>query len=575
VSYAKYMIGADILIKSLLEEGVEVIFGYPGGVTIPLHDRLSCYPQIKHVLPRNEQGAAMAADAYFRVTGKPGVCLSTSGPGATNLISGIANAYMDSIGMVAITAQVSTKIYGTDAFQEIKMTEVTRPITKKNYFVKDVKDLPGIVKEAFYLARSGRPRPVHIDLPVDVIKAEVKDFVYPKDDEAALRENAEKKIAKDLDKEMEKALTLIGESKKPVVIAGHGIILSGASEEFKEFVESNDLPFVTTLLGLSVLPDNHPLNFGMVGMHGMAYANLAVHNADLIIAIGTRFSDRITGNLEHYAKRAKVIHLEIDPREIGKNVPADAALLGDCKDIIKMLNLKTAGIADAGKRKGWIDKICEMEEKTCLDKIKTEARLKRTKHMFVFEVIEEISRQAAEDSIVVSDVGQNQMWTAHYFNFNYPGQFLSSGGLGCMGYSLPASVGAQIARPDKQVWSIMGDGGFQMNMQELGAIMEYKLPVKIIMVNNGFLGMVRQWQELFFKKNYMCTPLQNPDFVKIAESYGIEAHRITRLDQVEPMIKKAALSKDSIFLEFMVEPEANVFPMVPPGQALKDTLICK
>ncbi|MFA6393844.1 MAG: biosynthetic-type acetolactate synthase large subunit [Patescibacteria group bacterium] len=573
------MIGADILIKSLLEEGVEVIFGYPGGVTIPLHDRLTSYPEIKHVMPRNEQGAAMAADAYFRVTGKPGVCLSTSGPGATNLISGIANAYMDSIGMVAITAQVSTKIYGTDAFQEIKMTEVTRPITKKNYFVKDVKDLPRIVKEAFHLARSGRPRPVHIDLPVDVIKAEVKEFVYPKGDEAVSRASIDKKISKDLESEMEKALALISGSKKPVVIAGHGIILSGASEEFKQFVELNDLPFVTTLLGLSVLPDNHPLNFGMVGMHGMAYANLAIHNADLIIAIGTRFSDRITGNLEHYAKRAKVIHIEIDPREIGKNVPADAALLGDCKDIIKVLNLKTAGITGGEsaslRRRGWIDKICEMEEKTCLDKIKTEAKLKRTKHIFVFEVIEEISRQAKKDSIIVSDVGQNQMWTAHYFNFNYPGQFLSSGGLGCMGYSLPAAVGAQIARPEREVWSIMGDGGFQMNMQELGAIMEYKLPVKIIMVNNGFLGMVRQWQELFFKKNYMCTPLENPDFVGIAKSYGIEAYRVTKLSDIEPMIKKAAESENSIFLEFIVEPEANVFPMVPPGQALKDTLICK
>jgi acetolactate synthase-1/2/3 large subunit len=588
------MIGADILIKSLLEEGVEVIFGYPGGVTIPLHDRLASYPEIKHVMPRNEQGAAMAADAYFRVTGKPGVCLSTSGPGATNLISGIANAYMDSIGMVAITAQVSTKIYGTDAFQEIKMTEVTRPITKKNYFVKDVNDLPRIVKEAFHLARSGRPRPVHIDLPVDVIKAEIRQQITVNSKQTAEnREAGEEKIlnqtatpdvknivSKEIrDKEIDKAIELINQSKKPVVIAGHGIILAGASDEFKKFVEANNLPFVTTLLGISALPDSHPLNFGMVGMHGMAYANLAVHNADLIIAIGTRFSDRITGNLEHYAKRAKVIHIEIDPREIGKNVPADAALLGDCKDILKMLNLKTAGRAGGEsaslRRRGWIDKICEMEEKTCLDKIKTEAKLKRTKHMFVFEVIEEISRQAKKDSIIISDVGQNQMWTAHYFNFNYPGQFLSSGGLGCMGYSLPAAVGAQIARPKREVWSIMGDGGFQMNMQELGAIMEYKLPVKIIMVNNGFLGMVRQWQELFFKKNYMCTPLENPDFVAIAKSYGIEAYRVTKLSDIEPMIKKAAASENSIFLEFIVEPEANVFPMVPPGQALKDTLICK
>lgn len=566
------MIGADILIKSLLEEGVDTIFGYPGGVTIALHDRLSSYPELKHVLPRNEQGAAMAADAYFRVTGKPGVCLSTSGPGATNLVTGIANAYMDSIGMVAITCQVSTKIYGTDAFQEIKMTELTKAITKKNYLVKDINELPGIIKEAFHLASSGRPRPVHIDLPVDVIKAQVKEFIYPEKDES---DDREEKLSREALKGIDKAVRLINESRRPIVIAGHGVLLSGASNEFKNFIEANNLPFVTTLLGISALPDQHELNFGMAGMHGMAYANLAAHEADLIIALGTRFSDRITGNLEYYAKNAKVIHVEIDPREIGKNVKVDVPILGDCRAVLEELNIKTAEANIKRARKDWFRRICGLREKTSLDKIKKEARLKRTKHMFAFEVIEGISKVARENSIVVSDVGQNQMWTAHYFDYKNPGQLLSSGGLGCMGYSLPASVGAQIADPKAQVWSIMGDGGLQMNIQELGTIMEEKLPVKIIVLNNGFLGMVRQWQELFFNKNYMSTTLTNPDFVAIAKAYDIEAYRVSRIDQVEPMLKKASESKKSIFLEFIIEPESNVFPMVPPGQALKDTLICK
>ncbi|MFA6389044.1 MAG: thiamine pyrophosphate-dependent enzyme, partial [Patescibacteria group bacterium] len=396
-----------------------------------------------------------------------------------------------------------------------------------------------------------------------------------RDKDAEALSGRDYKVSRETEKEIEKAVKLIHEAKKPIVIGGHGIILSGGSEEFKEFIEANELPFVTTLLGISVLPDKHPLNFGMAGMHGMAYANLAVHSADLIIALGTRFSDRITGNLEHYAKRAKVIHLDIDAREIGKNVKVDVPLIGDAKSILRLMNKKLAGYKRERKSRRWVDQICTLEERTSLDKIKTEAKLKRTGHIFAFEVIEEISKQAAKNAVVVSDVGQNQMWTAHYFDYTYPGQFLSSGGLGCMGYSLPAAVGAQTGKPGAQVWSIMGDGGLQMNIQELGTIMEQKLPIKIIVLNNGFLGMVRQWQELFFKKNYMSTPLCNPDFIEVAKAYGIEAYRITKLDQVAPMIKRAAAGKESIFLEFAIEPEANVFPMVPPGQALRDTLICK
>lgn len=553
------MIGADVLIKSLLQEKVEVMFGFPGGVTIPFHDRVKFYPQIKHILPRHEQGGAMAADAYFRSTGKVGVCLSTSGPGATNLVSGIANAYMDSVGVVAITCQVATPVIGTDAFQEVDITGITQPITKQNYFVEKVEDLPRIIKEAFYLAGTGRPGPVHIDIPVDVLKAEVKKFLYPK----KINLLGYTIPGKADNKKINQAVNLINKSLRPVALVGHGVILSQASNELEKFIKKADIPVISTLLGMGSVKHNNPLCFGMLGMHGMAYANYAVHNADLIIGIGLRFDDRITGKLDGFAKDAHVIHLDIDPAEIGKNALVDVPLLGDCKKVLMQLNNKLK----KQEHQDWLKQIKAWQKETKLSKI-----INKKAHLTAQDVIREISKIAKKDCIITSDVGQNQMWTAQAYNYRYPGQLLSSGGLGCMGYSLPASVGAQMGNPNKQVWALMGDGGFQMNMQELGTIMTNKLPIKIILFNNGYLGMVRQWQEIFYKKNYSATKLHNPDFTKIAKAYNIEAHKIKNKAQMKKLLAKANKTKKTIFLEVFIGPEDNVLPMVPPSTSLDKTI---
>lgn len=558
------MIGADVLLKSLLKEKVSTIFGYPGGVTIPLHDRMKHYPQINHILPKHEQGAAMAADGYFRVTGRPGVCLSTSGPGATNLVSGIANAYMDSVGMVAITCQVATNVAGTDAFQEVDITGITQPITKHNYFVETVEELPKIIKQAFYIAGTGRPGPVHIDVPVDVLKAEVKKFTYPK----SVNLPGYKVPQKADVKHISQAVKLINQAARPVVLVGHGVIISKASAEFKKFVEKAEIPTITTLLGMGALPDKHKLHFGMIGMHGMAYANYAVHNADLIIGMGMRFDDRITGKIDEFAKDANVIHVDIDPAEIGKNTIVDVPLLGDCKQVLKQLNQKIT----KRSHQDWIDQIFTWHKQTKLGKIKKQSRSKKSDHLMAQDIIYEIDKQTKGQDTIVADVGQNQMWTAQYYAYKKPGQLLASGGLGCMGYSLPAAIGAKFADLKTDVWALMGDGGLQMNIQELGTVMSQNLPLKIMVFNNGYLGMVRQWQEMFFDKNYASTKLQNPDFVSIAKAYNIEAYRVSTTVQAKKYIKKAKQTKKAIFLEFMIGPEDNVFPMVPPGNTLKQTV---
>lgn len=559
------MIGAEVLIKSLLKEKVDTIFGYPGGVTIPLHDKLADYPQIRHILPRHEQAAALAADAYYRVTGRPGVCLTTSGPGATNLITGIANAHMDSVGIVVITCQVATAVAGTDAFQEVDITGITQPITKQNYFVDDIKDLPRIVKEAFYLASTGRPGPVHIDLPVDILKAEVKKFTYPKN----VNLPGYQIPGKAEPRRIRQAIKLINKSARPIVLVGHGVIISEASAEVKKFIEKAEIPVITTLLGMGAISDKHPLHFGMLGMHGMAYANYAVHNADLIIGIGMRFDDRITGKIDEFARDANVIHLDIDPAEIGKNTVVDVPLLGDCKQVMRQLNREVSKKSHSK----WVKRIHSWHDKTRLGKIKREGRIHQSDHLMAADIVREIDRQTKGKATIVTDVGQNQMWAAQHFAYTRPQQLLSSGGLGAMGYSLPAAIGAKIAKPSADVWSLMGDGGIQMNIQELGTIMEHKLPIKIMLFNNGYLGMVRQWQEMFFDKNYMATKLDNPDFVAIAKAYDIEAHRVTTKTRARKMIKQAAASKKPILLEFMIGPEDNVLPMVPPGNTLKQTII--
>ena len=558
------MIGADILLKSLIKEKVNTIFGYPGGATIPFHDRIKHYP-IKHILPRNEQGGAMAADAYFRVTGKVGVCMGTSGPGATNLITGIANAYMDSVGMVAITCQVASPLVGTDAFQEVDITGITQPIVKHNYFVDKTEDIPQVIKEAFFLASTGRPRPVHIDITTDALKNPVKKFSYPKKVNIPGYKLATGTTNQDIDK----AIKLIKTSSRPIIIAGHGAVISRSGSALKKFIEKTNIPLLTTLLGIGVVPETHKLNFGMLGMHGMAWANFATSNADLIISLGSRFDDRITGKLSEFANDANIIHVDIDRAELNKNTKANLAVNDDILNFLTKLNKKI----NHKKSNTWIEKIQAWREKYNLPEVIKASRTKKCTKLRPQEIIAEIDKQTKGQATIISDVGQNQMWSAQHYKYLRPENLLSSGGLGTMGYSLPASIGAQIGNPRANVWAIMGDGGFQMNMQELGTIMEHKLPIKIIILNNGFLGMVRQWQELFYDKNYAATPMANPDFPQIAKAYNIESHRITKWSDAQNKIAHAHNSRKSIFLEFIIGSEDKVLPMMPPGGNLKDTFV--
>ena len=565
------MIGADILIKSLLKEKVDIIFGYPGGQTIPLHDRLTHYPEIKHIMPRNEQGGAMAADAYFRVTGKPGVCLSTSGPGATNLVTGIANAYMDSVGMVAITCQVPRPIVGTDAFQEVDIIGMTQPIVKHSYFVDNLESLPRIIKEAFYLASTGRPRPVHIDISSDILKEKINKFVYPKTINLPGY-----KIPNKVNKaEIKNALDLIKKAKKPLIIAGHGVVISRGGSELKKLAELLNIPIVTTLLGIGVLNEKHELNLGMLGMHGFAHANFAAHNADLIIGIGIRFDDRITGKVSEFGRNAKIIHIDIDKAEIGKNTKADVPLLGDARKILIELNKESKAHKIKIDFKKWINQIKDWRAKTQIIHNEYRKRSYKKNELIVPDIVCEIDKQTKGKATIITDVGQNQMWSAQHFVYSRPEQLLSSGGLGCMGYSLPAAIGAKFGKPNDDVWALMGDGGFQMNMQELGLIMEYRLPIKIIIFNNSFLGMVRQWQELFYNKNYSSTEMVNPDFVQLAKAYNIESYRAANFTKAKEVIKKATIASGPVLIEFIIKQEDNVFPMVPPGNILKDTILEK
>lgn len=556
------MIGADILLKSLIKEKVEIIFGYPGGVVIPIYDVLPKYKKkIRHILVRNEQGAAMAADGYARASGKVGVCMSTSGPGATNLVSGIANAYMDSIPMVAITGQVATPFAGTDAFQEVDITGITQPITKHNYYIDSVRDIPKVIKESFYIASSGRPGPVLIDVPVDVSKKVINKFIYPKEIILPGYKPCFK-ISKTI---INKTAGFINDSKKPVILCGHGVVLSKAEKELKELANKADIPVITTLLGMGALPNSHKLFFGMLGMHGMAYANYAVHHADLIFGIGLRFDDRITGKIEEFGKKAKVIHIDVDAAEIGKNTVVDLPILCDAKQALVEINKKVKN----KRHKDWLRKIKIWQEENPIrsfDQNETKKDKLRAKH-----VIAEICRQTKGKALVVSDVGQNQMWTAQHYKFEKP-ELLSSGGLGCMGYSLPAGIGAKFARPKKEVWALMGDGGVQMNIQELGTIMQEKLNLKIAIFNNGYLGMVRQWQEMFHNKNYSETILTNPDFLKIASGYNIQSYRAKTFKQARAVIKKARAIKGPVLLDFVIMGEDNVMPMMTPGASLNETI---
>jgi len=551
------MTGAQILCESMVREGVEVIFGFPGGAVLPLYDTLPQYPQLRHILVRHEQGAAHAADGYARATGKVGVCLATSGPGATNLVTGIANACLDSSPIIAITGQVARPFIGKDAFQEIDITGITLPITKHNYLVLDVGSVARIVKESFHLARSGRPGPILIDIPRDVF-IDQTEFHYP----SKLDLPGYKPTLQGHPAQIKKAAKLINEAQQPLIIAGRGIIISGAHTELKKLAETAQLPVITTLLGISSFPESHILSFGMLGMHGMAYANMAVDAADLIIAIGMRFDDRATAKVSAFAPHAHIIHIDIDPAEIGKNVRVDVPIVGDVKAILQALNKQIAPTEHID----WVRQLDDWRKEHPSTEIRDSEGLLP---QYVIRKIYEITKGEA---IIVTGVGQNQMWSAQHYWYDRPNTLISSGGLGTMGFGLPAAIGAKVGCPDSTVWCIDGDGSFQMTIQELATIVQENIAVKIAILNNGYLGMVRQWQELFYKRRYVATPLSCPDFVKIAEAYGLPGLRVTRKEEVVPAVARAMEHQGPFMIDFMIEPEENVYPMVPPGASLAEVL---
>jgi acetolactate synthase-1/2/3 large subunit len=544
--------GAQILCESLLAEGVDVMFGFPGGVLLPFYDTLPQYPQLRHILVRHEQGAAHAADGYARATGKVGVCMATSGPGATNLVTGIANAYLDSVPMIALTGQVARPFIGKDAFQEIDITGITLPITKHSYVAMETGSLAGIIKEAFYLARTGRPGPVLIDIPKDVM-TDLADFNYP--DKVDLP--GYKVPTKGHPTQLKNAAELINKAQRPLIITGRGVIISGASAELKQFAETAQIPVITTLLGIGSFPGNHVLNYGMAGMHGTGYANKAIENTDLLIAIGMRFDDRVTGKVSAFARQAKIIHIDLDPAEIGKNVRVDVPIVGDVKAVLQAMHKTIA----SNQHMDWIRQLDEWRKEHPL------ANINDGSGLLPQYIIRQLYEATSGDAIIVTGVGQHQMWTAQHYAFHEPDSFISSGGLGTMGFGLPAAMGAKVGRPEKTVWVIDGDGSLQMTIQELATLVQDKINVKIAIINNGYLGMVRQWQELFYAKNYVATPLSCPDFVKIAEAYSIAGLRVTRREEVRSAIDRAMAHDGPFLIDFMVEPEENVFPMVPPGAA--------
>ena len=546
------------MVECLEREGVEIMFGIPGGQAIPLFDALYDSKKIRTILTRHEQGAAHMADGYSRSTGKTGVCIATSGPGATNLVTGLATAYMDSIPMVAITGQVATHLIGNDAFQEADITGITRPVTKHNYLVKDIKDLAGIIREAFYIAKAGRPGPVLIDIPVDVSRGET-EFVWP--EKVELRNY--KPTMKGHPNQIKKAAEAIAAAKKPVIYAGGGIVSSGASKELRSFAEKIDAPVGVTLLGLGTFPYSHQLFMGMYGMHGTRTSNLAMNESDLIIAAGSRFDDRVTGKLTHFAPNANIIHIDVDPSSISKNVPVDIPIVGDAKNILADL----VKAVEAKKHPEWRKQVAEWQKKYPLGYIKKG----RLKPQFVLEQINEITKG---DAIFATEVGQHQMWAAQFLKIETPRTFLSSGGLGTMGYGFPAAIGAQFGNPGKAVFDISGDGSFQMNLQEMAIAVEHKLPVKIIILNNRYLGMVRQWQQLFWNRRYASVEISaQPDFIKLAEAYGAVGIRVTKDEEVKGALEKAMKIKDKpVILEFVIEREENVFPMVPAGAAMTEVI---
>ena len=555
------MSGAEAVINCLLAEGVDLVYGYPGGAIMPVYDELFKYKsKLHHVLTRHEQGATHAAQGFARVTGKTGVVFATSGPGATNIVTGIADAQIDSTPMVCITGQVSSHLLGSDAFQETDIVGISTPVTKWNYQITKASEIPEILAKAFYIAKSGRPGPVLVDITKDA-QFEELEFSYKKCEKI----RSYKAVPSIDNKKIQEAATLINSAKKPFIVWGQGVILGKAEKEFKNFIEKTDIPSASTALGLSAIESKHKLYVGMVGMHGNYAPNVLTNECDVLIAIGMRFDDRVTGNLNMYAKQAKIIHFEIDPSEVDKNVKTDVSVLGDVKETLsEIINL-----VDKSNHKNWLNeftKLYEIEYKTI---IKDQFNPNKN-GLTMGEVINKINKETKGDAIIVSDVGQHQMFACRYANFIKTRSNITSGGLGTMGFALPAAIGAKMGVPNREVIAVIGDGGFQMTIQELGTILQTKAAVKIVVLNNSFLGMVRQWQELFFDKRYASTVMTNPDFVKIAEGYGIEANRVSKRKDLDKAIKTMIASESSYFLEVVIEKEDNVFPMIPTGASVSD-----
>jgi acetolactate synthase-1/2/3 large subunit len=558
------MTGADIFIECLKKEKVDTIFAYPGGVVLKIFDVLYEQKDVRYILPRHEQGGVHMADGYARSTGKVGVALVTSGPGATNVVTALATAYMDSIPIVVFTGQVPTALIGNDAFQEADIVGITRPCTKYNFLVKDVKELAQTIKEAFYIASTGRPGPVLIDLPRDVVTAKT-EFHYPE----KVKIRSYNPTVEGNKRQIKQAAEAIAAAKRPVAYIGGGVILSNASREILEFAEITKVPVTHTLMGIGGFPGTHPLSLGMLGMHGTYYANMAIHNSDLIVAIGARFDDRVTGKVEGFAPEAKIIHIDVDPTSIRKNVRVDIPVVGDVKHVMVEINKDLRAIKEPWDaiRKSWLKQIDAWREERPLTYEQSDEVIKP---QFVIEKLYELT---GGDAIIVTDVGQHQMWAAQFFKYDTPRNWLSSGGLGTMGYGFPAAIGAKVARPDKNVFSISGDGSIQMNIQEIATSVENNIPVKVVILNNRFLGMVRQWQELFYQERYSSVDLgRTPDFVKLAEAYGAIGLRAEKPSEVVPVLKEAIKAKRTVFMDFVTARYEKVFPMVPAGASINEMI---
>ncbi|HSM74527.1 MAG TPA: biosynthetic-type acetolactate synthase large subunit [Desulfobacterales bacterium] len=557
--------GAQILMKVLQEEGVDTLFGYPGGAVIDIYDELA-KTDIRHILVRHEQGGVHAADGYARASGKVGVCLVTSGPGATNTVTGIASAYMDSIPVVVITGQVPTQLIGNDAFQEVDIVGITRPCTKHNYLVKNIDDLARILREAFFLARSGRPGPVLVDIPKDIARA-TASYKFPK----AVKMASYNPTYNPNMRQLQKVVKLVQEAKRPVIFAGGGVILSKAAPELTAFARKTRIPVTTSLMGLGAFPGSDPLWLGMIGMHGTYRANMSTGICDLLIAIGVRFDDRVTGKTDAFAPQSKIVHIDIDPTSIRKNIPVTVPVVGDCKISLGHLNqlIDELDLSDLDdRRREWLETIAAWKSTQPLAYQQGET----IKPQFVIEKLYELTRD--RETIITTEVGQNQMWAAQYYHFEKPGHFITSGGLGVMGFGLPAAIGAQMARPDSLVVDVAGDGSIQMNIQEMATAVQYGLPVKVVILNNRYLGMVRQWQELFYECRYACTSMEHaPDFVKLAEAYGAVGLRAEKPEEVEAVLREGLFSPRTVIMEFKVQQTECVYPMVPAGAPITEMLL--